>query len=62
MPKGMGYASKGGGQMKSVPPRGKSPHVSKNATTSGVMRGSAGETGRARPPGLNKTGPKKGNP
>lgn len=38
------------------------PKVNKNATTSGIMRGSAGETGRAKPPQLGKVGPKKGNP
>jgi hypothetical protein len=52
---------KHGGQ-KSVPPKGHSPKVPKNANTSGVMRGGSGETGRAKPPGLNKTGPKRGNP
>ena len=54
--------SKGGGSMKSVPPRGKSPKVPPGATGGPQIKYGSGETGRARPPGLNKTGPKRGNP
>jgi len=50
------------GKRKSAVPEPSKPSVPKNATTRGTMRGSAGETGRAKPPGLGKTGSKKGNP
>ena len=52
----------GSGGKKSVPPKGHSPKVKHGSCMTGIMKGSGGETGRAKPPGLNKTGPKRGNP
>ena len=56
------YGKKSGGSMGSVPMKGGSPKVPPGATGGPQIKYGSGETGRARPPGLNKTGPQRGNP
>ncbi len=57
-----GKHHKGGGPMRSVPVKGTSPKINVSNPTGGLMRGSAGEVGRARNPNMDKSYTKKGNP
>jgi len=47
---------------KSVPPKGKSPHVSKEAKLGANTKFSKGTKGRAYPSGCDKTIKSRGNP
>ena len=47
---------------KSVPPKGKSPHVSKEAKMGSGFKYSKGSKGRATPSGCDKTIKARGNP